>query len=156
MKPILTLIIYLIAFSLQAQTFEGFIQNGNKLYHEEKYLESAKEYDKAFGLQKGNSSQYYNAACSWALSGDTINSMRYLNLSVESGWKNLKHIKIDKDLISLHSIKGWEEILGKVQKNLDEYEKYFDKPLKAQLEEIFVRDQTLRHLVKEVEEKLFI
>jgi len=153
MKSILAIFVCFMAFSLQAQTFKEFLQKGDKLYDEGSFLASAKEYEKAFNLKEGNASQYYNAACYWALSGDTIISMKYLNLSADKGWKNLKHLKRDKDLASLHSIKGWTNVLKKVQVNLDEYEKDFDKPLKAQLEQIFIRDQTLRLLVKEVEEK---
>jgi hypothetical protein len=40
-----------------------------------------------------------------------------------------------------------------MQANLDEYEKDFDKPLKEQLEKIYVRDQTLRQLYVDAEEK---
>jgi hypothetical protein len=153
MKSTLTILICLLTITIQAQTFEELIRNGDKLYDEEKYLESAKEYEKAFNLEEGNASQYYNAACSWALSGDTIQSIKNLNLSANKGWKNLKHIKRDKDLSSLYEIKGWSEILEKIQANLDEYEKDFDKPLKEQLEQIYVRDQMLRQLYRDAEEK---
>jgi len=153
MKSILTILICLLTITIQAQTFEELIRNGDKLYNEEKYLESAKEYEKAFNFEEGNAGQYYNAACSWALSGDTIKSIKNLNLSAEKGWKNLKHIKRDKDLSSLYEIKGWSKILEKVQANLDEYEKDFDKPLKVQLDQIYVRDQMLRQLYRDVEEK---
>ncbi len=153
MKSKLTILICLITFTLQAQTFKELIQTANKFYNEEKYLESAKAYEKAFALEEGNANQYYNAACSWALSGDTILSMNYLNLSAEKGWKNLKHIKRDKDLQNLHSVQGWGKVLGKVQANLDEYEKDFDKPLKNKLEQIYVQDQMLRQLYKYAQEK---
>ncbi|HFA47631.1 MAG TPA: hypothetical protein ENJ95_01280 [Bacteroidetes bacterium] len=153
MRSILTLLICLTILTLQAQTFREFIQKGDELYREGKFPESAKEYDNAFKLEEGNASQYYNAACSWALSGDTIQAIKYLNLSVDKRWKNLKHIKRDKDLTSLHSINEWTEILKKVQANLDEYEKDFDKPLKRKLEQIYIRDQTLRQLYKTAEEK---
>ena len=143
----------LLSMAIQAQTFEELIKNGDNLYDEEKYLESAQEYEKAFALKEGNASQYYNTACSWALTGDTIQSVKYLSLSAEKGWKNLKHIKRDKDLTKLHSIMEWEKILEKVQANLDEYEKDFDKPLKEQLEQIYVKDQTLRQLYRTAEEK---
>ena len=145
--------ICLLTITVQAQTFDELIRNGDNFYDEEKYLESAMEYEKAFNLEEGNAGQYYNAACSWALSGDTIQSIKNLKLSADKGWKNLKHIKRDKDLTSLYEITGWAEILEKVQANLDEYEKDFDKPLKEQLEQIYVRDQTLRQLYQSAEEK---
>ena len=111
------------------------------------------EYEKAFNIEEGSASQYYNAACSWALSGDTIQSIKNLKLSADKGWKNLKHIKRDKDLSSLYETEEWSVILKKVQANLDEYEKDFDKPLKEQLEQIYVRDQMLRQLYRDAEDK---
>ena len=156
MKGILSILICLISITTQAQTFKELIQRGRNLYNQEKYLESAEKYDKAFKRNEGDASQYYKAACSWALSGDTINSMKYLNLAADKGWEDFRHIKIDKDLWSLHLVKGWDSILDKIKVNLEEYEKNFDKPLQKQLEKIFVRDQTLRQLHREAEDKFGI
>lgn len=153
MKYLFSILICLITFAIQAQTFEDFINNGDHLYDEEKYLESAKEYQKAFNIQDGSASQYYNAACSWALSGDTVQAIKLLSLSAEKGWKNLKHIKRDKDLTGLKSLNEWNLILEKVEANLIEYEKDFDQPLKMQLERIYLKDQTLRQLYRDAEEK---
>ncbi|GCC52792.1 hypothetical protein SanaruYs_30310 [Chryseotalea sanaruensis] len=153
MKSVLSVLIYLTAITLNAQTFEEFVQNGEKLYNEKKFSESVNEYAKAFNIKEGNASQYYNAACAWALLGDTTQSIKYLNLSAAKGWKNLKHIKRDPDLTSLHSVLGWDKVLEMVKLNLDEYEKDFDKPLKEQLELIYVRDQTLRQLYQDAEKK---
>lgn len=152
-RLIFSLAISLMVMSVTAQSFEAFINRGDQLYDEEKYQESAKAYDKAFELKEGSSFEYYNGACSWALSGDVIQSMKYLNLSADKGWTNLNHLKRDSDLSDLHGVSGWAEVLEKVQANLDEYEKDFDKPLKQQLESIYVRDQTLRQLYREAEEK---
>lgn len=153
MKILTTLIACLIGLSVQAQTFEEFISKGGSFYEEKKYQESGGEYDNAFKIKEGNSRQYYDAACSWALTGDTVKSIAYLNLAAEKGWTNLKHIKTDKDLSTLHSVKGWEAVLSKVQANLAEAEKDFDKPLKEKLEKIYVKDQTLRQLYKDAETK---
>lgn len=153
----LKIILSLLAFSgsivSQAQTYSEFIQKGDKLYDAEKYSESALEYDKAFDIKEGSSGDYYDAACSWALSGDTINSIKYLGKAAERDWMNLKHIKKDKDLCRLHSVKKWKEVLKKVEANLNEYEKDFDKPLKQRLEKIYVQDQTLRQLYRDAENK---
>jgi len=153
MKFKLTLFGLLIGFSIQAQTFQEFIKIGDDFYDEKKYPESAQAYEKAFALEEGKSGTYYNAACSWALTGDTLNSIKYLKLSANKGWRNLKHIKRDKDLTSLHSVRGWDEVMDLVQANLDEYEKDYDKPLKVQLEKIYIKDQTLRQLSGDAREK---
>ena len=153
MRILLTIFLSFSIFTLQAQSFEELIKKGDKLYSEKQYLESGQTYTQAFDIKEGNASQYYNAACSWALSGDTIKSLAYLNQAAEKGWTNLSHVKSDKDLNNLHSVAGWDDALAKIQVNLDEYEKDFDKPLKKQLEEIYVRDQTLRQLYQPAEEK---
>lgn len=62
MKYILTILICLLTITSQAQTFDELIQNSDKLYDEEKYRVSAKEYEKAFNIEEGNASQYYNAS----------------------------------------------------------------------------------------------
>lgn len=153
MNKLITIILVLSTFVIQAQTFEDLIRKGDVHYDEKEYLESAKAYDNAFEIEEGNASQYYNATCSWALTGDTVHALNYLELSARKGWKNLKHIKKDSDLNSLHSVIGWEGVLATVQSNLDEYEKDFDKPLKERLEKIHVKDQMLRQLYRDAEEK---
>lgn len=142
----MTLLACLMAFVTQAQTFQDFIRNGDKLYAEGKFLESAMEYDKAFEQREGDQVYYYNAACSWSLAGDTVQSIKYLNQSIDYGWKDIIHLKKDKDLSKLHSTKGWTDLLEKLQAKIDEYEKDFDKPLKKQLEQIYDRDQIWRAL----------
>ena len=134
MRLLLAVIVCFISLIVQGQSFEEFVQQGGELYQEKSYLESAKVYEKAFEMQEGGSSNYYNAACSWALAGDTTNSIKYLHLAAEKGWKNIDHLKKDKDLASLHSVKDWKSVVNKVQNNLNEYEKDFDKPLQSQFE----------------------
>jgi hypothetical protein len=153
MKTLHTLIFCLIIPFVQAQTFEELIQQADQKYKEENYSGSAETYQEALKLKEGSAYQYYNAACSYALSGNKGQAMEYLKKSADKGWMNIKHIKRDKDLATLHDEPGWEKVLEKVQSNLDFYEKDFDKPLKAQLESIYVRDQTLRQLYREAEEK---
>ena len=153
MRYLMTILFTLTVFSLQSQTFEAFISQGDKFYDEKKYKESAEAYEQAFAIQEGSASHYYNAACSWALAENTNQAFKYLKLSADKGWKNLKHIQRDEDLAGLRSSPTWLEIIQKVQANLDEYEKDLDKPLKEQLERIYVRDQTLRQLYQDAEEK---
>lgn len=53
----------------------------------------------------------------------------------------------------MRDVKGWNEVLNKVQVNLDKYEQNFDKPLKSQLEQIYIKDQTLRQIYTDAEAK---
>ena len=138
---------------LSAQNFETLIRNAKELYSEGNYDASAINYSEAFKIQAGNSSQYYNAACSWALTTDTIKSISYLLKSVEKGWKNLAQMKRDSDLNNLHQLQAWPFLIELVEANKTAYEKDFNLPLKEQLEDIYVRDQTLRQLYRDAETK---
>jgi hypothetical protein len=153
MRLLLTLAMCAIVLPLQAQTFDELIGNGAKHYDEKQYAESGKAYDQAFALKEGTAGQYYNAACAWVLAENAAQATKYLDLAADKGWKNVKHAQRDKDLNSLRTHQNWGPILAKMQANLDDYEKDFDKPLKEQLEKIYVRDQTLRQLYVDAEEK---
>lgn len=153
MKLAITILFYLIFIPLHAQTIEDLIAKADKYYDEGDFLESAKTFDKAFEINEGNAIQYYNAACSWALANNSKQSIEYLQSAVENGWKDVDALKNDKDFYSIHSSKKWQSILDKAQANLDAFEKNFDKPLKEQLEQIYVRDQTLRLLYVDAEKK---
>lgn len=154
MKFMLTLsFVCFTLFSLHAQSFADYIRTGDSLYQAKEYHESAQAYEEAFRLEDGNALQHYNAACSWALSGDTTRSIQNLQLAADKGWKNVKHLQGDTDLEHLHSTSEWDTVMAAVRSNLAEYEKDFDKPLKEKLEQIYVKDQMLRQLYSEAEEK---
>lgn len=153
MKNLVSLIFCLYTFCLHAQSFDEYIAKASSSYDDKNHQESANAFKAAFEIKEGNFGQYYDAACSWALSGDTLYAIQYLALAAQKGWRNLKHLKTDKDLITLRTLSGWNDILTMVQKNLTVYEKDFNKPLQAELEKIYVRDQTLRQLYRDAEDK---
>ena len=153
MRNILLLFLLGFIFQLQSQNFEDYIKKGDSLYKLEEYKLSAESFEKAFKLKEGNITHYYNTACSWALSGNPQRAFQYLRLSIKIGQRNKEWIKSDKDLATLRDLPEWQDILDMVQLNIDEYEKDFDKPLQKKLEKIRVKDQVLRQLYKEAEEK---
>lgn len=153
MKQVFVLLLILSTFTLTAQTFAEFIQIGDQQYSEGNFEASAQSYEQAFALEEGNASQYYNAACSWALAGHTDKATVNLILSVDKGWLNLAHLERDADLESLHDLPTWAPILATVAEKKAEFEKDFDHPLKEQLEEISMKDQTLRGIYEEITKK---
>ncbi|NRF37312.1 TPR end-of-group domain-containing protein [Pedobacter foliorum] len=64
-------------------------------------------------------SNYYNAACCYALSNQQDSALVLLTNAVNSGYKNIDHLKKDTDLESLRSLPGWPKLLNsiKVTKN---------------------------------------
>lgn len=153
MKQLVLFFLLGFTFHMHSQNYEKYIKKGDSLYKAEKFNNSAKMYSKAFEYKEGNISDYYNTACSWALSGNSENAFEYLMLSIQKGQKNKEWMQTDKDLISLRGLPKWKEILDMIQLNIDEYEKDFDKPLQKKLEKIRLKDQVLRQLYKEAEEK---
>lgn len=153
MRFAIAFLFYMVIIPLHAQSIENLVAKADKYYDEGNFLESAKTFDKAFEVNEGNAYQYYNAACSWALANDSKQSIKYLQAAVENGWKDVDALKNDDDLNYIHSSKSWPKILDKAQANLDAYENSLDQPLKAQLENIYVRDQTLRLLYVDAEKK---
>jgi hypothetical protein len=153
MKQLFALLLILSSLTLTAQNFAEFIRIGDQQYSEGNFEASAQSYEQAFALEEGNASQYYNAACSWALAGNTDKATVNLILSVDKGWINLAHLERDTDLESLHDLPTWAPILATVAEKKAEFEKDFDFPLKDQLEEISMKDQTLRGIYEEITKK---
>lgn len=134
------------------------INKADSLYDVKDYKNSAKEYQKAFDSNDGKAypNDRYNAACSYALSGDSEKAFYHLFYSVEHPnikYSKLNHIINDPDLNSLHSDKQWEKLIDLVKANKEEAEKDLDKPLIAILDTIFQEDQTYRRQIGEIEEK---
>ncbi|GAB5538161.1 MAG: hypothetical protein Salg2KO_02640 [Salibacteraceae bacterium] len=152
-QTMLFLTLFVVNTALVGQNFTELISAGDMHYTNGEYEQSAEAYQMALEMEEGSAVQYYNAACSWALSGDTIQSLNYLQQAAEAGWVNLAHLIRDNDLQPLHSIKGWSEVVEVVKANKEDAEKDLNKPLKSTLDDIEVRDQTLRQLLGHAEEK---
>lgn len=155
MKYLLLLIIFSQAFTLSAnsQSYNDHIQQAISFYQSEEYRQAGESFEKAFQLQEGVARDYYNAACAWSLAEASQAAIKNLRKSAESGWHDLELLEKDKDLENLHTLDAWKEVVAVVQANKEKYEINFDKPLKAQLEKMYMRDQTLRKLRLSAEEK---
>lgn len=149
---LIVLFLFCLTFAY-SQSFEDFVSKGDSLYREKNYLESVKNFDFAFEIRHGNKIEYYNAACSSALDGDTVKSLEYLCRAVERGWINLDHILNDKDLKVLHDSDEWNTIILWIKENVEKQGKDYDDFLINKLEEINTKDQTLRWLLGEAEQK---
>ncbi len=138
--------------------YSQHINNADSLYKAKDYANSAIEYQKAFDSNDGKAfpNDRYNAACSYALSGNSEKAFYHLFYSAEHPkikYSNYSHITTDTDLNSLHSDKRWEKLIKIVKANKDEAEKDLDKPLVAILDSIYQEDQKYRRQISEIEEK---
>ncbi|WP_276497714.1 TPR end-of-group domain-containing protein [Pontibacter litorisediminis] len=81
MKKIMStaLLVVALAVTVSAQS----IGEASAKYDAKEYKASGEMYEKAFAKGKGSTTDYYNAACSWALAGNKNKAMAYLQQAVE-------------------------------------------------------------------------
>jgi len=141
----------------QAQYAES-VKEAYSLYEAKRYKESAAKYKAAFDQLDGKAypNDRYNAACSYALTGNAERAFYHLLYLAENPkikYDNLDHISNDKDLTGLHTDDRWSKVIQLVTANKAYYEKDLDKELAAQLSEIHKLDQHYRGQLQEIIEK---
>ncbi len=152
-NTIYTLLLLFLFSGFNAQEYSKLISEANQLYESKEYKMSADLYDKAFEIENENPSHLYNGACSSSLAGNTKQAFKWLNLSIEKGWTNLKHLNSDTDLENLHSKKEWGKTIEKLEKKIAAIEANYDKPLQAELLAILDEDQKYRVQMSETQKK---
>ncbi|VEE05255.1 Uncharacterised protein [Chryseobacterium gleum] len=152
-NTIYALLLLFLFTGVNAQEYSKLINEADQLYRAKDYKMSADVYDKAFKIESENPSQLYNGACSSALAGNTKKAFKWLNLSIDKGWTNLKHLKSDTDLDNLHSKKEWGKTIEKLEKKIAAIEANYDKPLQAELLAILEEDQKYRMQMDETQKK---
>lgn len=144
MRLTITTLILLIYSLTYGQTYTSIVSEADAYYNNKEYKKSVEKYIAAFKIEQKNGNDLYNAACSASLLGKKKLAFEWLNLALKNGWSNIKHLKTDTDLTSLHNSKEWNKLLNEMQKVVDQKEANYDKPLQAKLLTIFDDDQTIR------------
>lgn len=62
-------------------------------------------------FRRAAASAYYNAACCYALTGNSDSAFACLKLAQQNGWSNREHLLRDTDLTSLHENRKWKKLL---------------------------------------------
>ncbi len=152
LKYILSLGFLIAVVSVLGQTappeYYTFIKQADSLYNAEDYLNSGLKYSAAFqtfdGL--GYSNNRYDAACSWAMSGNSDSAFCNLQRIVDKAkFSSYKRITSDTDLESLHSDSRWTALLLQVKYNKDKSEETYNKPLLYLLDSLATEDQKWRN-----------
>ncbi|WP_396147804.1 DUF6624 domain-containing protein [Flavobacterium sp.] len=144
MKTTLTTIL-LFLFSLSfSQNYKSLVSEADALYKNKDYKKSVEKYTEAFKIEQKSGSDFYNAACSAALLGKKNVAFQWLQLALDKGWINVRHLKTDTDLDALHNDKKWLPFVNEMQKIVDVKEANLDKPLQAELLAIYEDDQDIR------------
>ena len=153
MKNILIFFNFLLCVTVYGQDYNALISKADGFYNTNAYAQSVEAYKEAFKIEQKRPSDLYNAACAAALAGEKSIAFEWLEMSIEYGWTNIAHLKSDTDLTSLHELKEWGMLIDKLQKKLDIIEKDYDKPLQAELLQVYEEDQKYRMQLNETEEK---
>ncbi|MFI0431276.1 hypothetical protein [Mariniflexile sp. HMF6888] len=135
-KITIVLIVLLSNINVFGQGDIQYSQNINKAvesYKVQNYKLSVDYFEKAFEINNQKAIDLFNGACSAALNGDTLKAFDFLDLSIKNGYLDLKHIEKDCDLYSLRTLPQWEEVIGRVKENEENYLSS-DKVLKSIIE----------------------
>ena len=109
----------------QTKQYSDFVKKADSLYRVKDYKNSASNYTSAFKANgwKGQATDRYNAACSWALSGNADSAFFQLDRIVrKANYSKFGHITTDSDLDGLHSDKRWLSLIELVKQNKDKAE----------------------------------
>ncbi len=141
----------------RAQTATFPVMRGQALsaYHDKRYRESAQRYEASFNAKgaQPSSSDFYNAACSWALAGEASQAFQNLDRAIQAGWDDVTHLKTDSDLDALHPDKRWQPMLRKLEASVAQADAKLNQPLKRELTDILESDQALRRQIDPMEKK---
>ncbi|WP_431134795.1 DUF6624 domain-containing protein [Psychroserpens mesophilus] len=155
---VLGLLISNFSMSQNMDSYNAFVQKADSLYRTKDFIKSADAYQIAFDSNEGKAypNDRYNAACSFALAGNSDKALYHLLYLAEHPrikYQNYNHITTDSDLNTLHNSEQWNKVITLVKANKDEAEKYYDKPLMAILDTIYQEDQSYRRQIKDIEDK---
>ncbi len=147
--PVLfSLLLCLGAQAQQPLAQEELLEQGNRLYQQKSYAESAALYAQAAPLPGTlKATAYYNAACSFALAGQADNAMEQLLLALKAGFYNEAHLQKDTDLEILHQHPQWQQALQACATNKQVNEMlYGDKAFSTPYEPALSEDQKIAGL----------
>jgi hypothetical protein len=111
------LLLLFIPVSLFAQN--PFSKKADSLYQAKVYLPAGRLYILSAAAEPYRTlktSNYYNAACCYALAGQRDSAIILLNTALANGYKNVAHTKVDTDLDTLHAMKEWAVLIRKMEK----------------------------------------
>ena len=161
MKKILSIIpvlLLLAQFAFAQNTsaeYLSMIGKADSLYNAKDYKASGIAYSSAFKFNggEGSNNEKYNAACSWALAGNADSAFHYLAEIIHRvhGYDNYDHITHDSDLKGLYSDKRWNPLIAEVKKNEETADAKLNKPLVAELKQIWKDDQGPRMEIDSVQ-----
>lgn len=149
LRPFFFLILLLLNFNVDAQTrlYKKYASMAVSKYHSGQFEAAAHYYSIALRNDTTNYNQFdaYNAACSFALTGQTDSSFLLLfKIARGKKYSNYDHLIADPDLNILHADKRWSQVCTFVKRNQEERDSKLNTRLVALFDTIFTTDQQYR------------
>jgi len=137
-------ILILIAVS-QAEDPSRLIMRAMAAYDARDYSKSAQLYEEAIKAGAAVPVAAYNGACCYGLLGKPDQAFTLLAKAIDSGWRDVEHLKKDADLESLHGDPRWKPMVRRCQEAMDNFLRSLKQPqLREQLLKRAAEDQRIR------------
>lgn len=100
-------------------TSDSLMDAGTDAYRSGRHAEAGPLYLAAAdgALAASRPETFYNAACSFALAGETDAAVRALGAAVEAGWDDAAWMQADTDLAPLHERSEWPGLVARTEAN---------------------------------------
>jgi hypothetical protein len=150
--------LFLITYFAFAQNkeYSSFVKKADSLFKAKEYKKAGFTFSEAFKSLgwKGQSNDRYNAACAWSLANYPDSSFFQINnLLSKHNFIDYDKITSEAHLISLQTDARWTPIIETIKQNKDKVEANFNKPLVAQLKQIYEEDQKYRQQLNDIEKQ---
>lgn len=152
----LLLLLSLATYAQPPAAYAEWVGKANAFYEAKKFKEAGEAFSKAFAAfgGKGYQDDRYNAACCWALAGNSDSAFSQLErLATKASFKDYNHLISDQDLVNLYKDNRWQPLCDQVKQNKEKAEANLNKSLVAILDTVMQTDQQYRQQIREVEGK---
>jgi len=137
----------LLSFPAYSQDARELVGKATQLYLAGNYDGSADKFEAAIKAGATSPTVFYNAACSCALSDRVDSAFRWLESALDQGYRDIEHLRSDKDFKALHKDERWGGMIKKCAKLNEAYLKTLKHPqLQLELLEMKRIDQEIRTL----------
>jgi len=114
-------------------------------YRSGNFAQSADAYAAAIEAHAKLPRTFYNAACSAALAGRTQRAFTWLDTAITKGWRDVDHLKQDRDFASLRADPRWAGVERRVERaEVDFLTTLTHAPLRKELLHMLKVDQDVR------------
>lgn len=128
---LLTTLLLALAIAASAQETTRLTSQATAAYRQKDFAKSAELFAEAIARGEREPDTYYNAACSYALSGQNEKAFEHLRNAIAQGWSNVEHLQKDSDLNSLHADARWAKLVATCETNVKAHEKFWNGPALA-------------------------